>query len=101
LTHKDLQWSALKAAIVGTYYDDLDGKVNFGNDVDTYFAPFAYVAFIPTLEDLASLINAFVDPTRAVEIGALRYTETPGLQETSRVPVFIDPRDLVGEINAA
>jgi hypothetical protein len=101
LTLKDLQWSALKASIVGTYYDDQDGAVMFGNDVDTYFAPFVYVAFMPTVADLGRLINAFVDSTRAVEIGNLRYTETPGPGEVHAVPVQIDPQDLVGELNAA
>jgi hypothetical protein len=92
LTLKDLQWSALKASIVGTYYDGQDGAVKFGNDVDTYFAPFTYVAFMPTPDDLANLINAFVEPAHAVEIGVLRYTETPGPHETPAVPIFIDPR---------
>lgn len=101
LTHKDLQWSALKASIVGTYYEDQDGALSFGNDVDTYFAPFAYVAFMPSAEDLALLINAFVVPERAVEIGTVRYTETPGPHETNRIPVLIDPSDLVGDMNAA
>lgn len=106
LTFKDLQWSALKASIVGTYYDyydDQDGTttVRFGNDVDTYFAPFAYVAFMPTPDDLTTLINAFVEPARAVEIGVLRHTETPGPHKTPDVPIYIDPRDLLGELNAA
>ena len=50
LTHSDLQWGALKASIVGTYFDVRDGKddqlrIGFGNDVDTFFSPFAYVAY--------------------------------------------------------
>ena len=101
LTHKDLQWSALKAAIIGTYYDNNDNQITFGDDVDTYFAPFAYVSFKPTPEDLTALINAFVEPNRGVEIGVVRYTETEGPHRSAAVPVLIDPSDLVGEINAA
>jgi hypothetical protein len=105
LTFKDLQWSALKASIVGTYYDssDEDGRyhVGFGNDVDTYFAPFAYVAFMPTSDDLAFLINAFVNPNFAVEIGVLRYTETPTPGNARPIGVMVDPRDIVGEPNTA
>jgi hypothetical protein len=105
LTFKDLQWSALKASIVGTYYDhrDEDGRyhVGFGNDVDTYFAPFAYVAFMPTPEDLAFLINAFVNPNFAVEIGVLRYTETPTPGSARPIGIMVDPRDIVGESTMA
>ena len=100
LTNKDLQWGALKASVVGTYYDE-GGKIAFGNDVDTFFSAFAYVAFVPTDDDLATLVNAFVDRSRAVEIGRLRYTETRPPHGTTNVPVMIDPRDIVGEPNAA
>jgi len=46
LTNKDLQWGALKASIVGTYYDDPDEQIAFGNDVDSFFSAFAYVAYL-------------------------------------------------------
>jgi hypothetical protein len=100
LTNKDLQWGALKASIVGTYYDDGE-KIAFGNDVDTFFSPFCYVAYAPTDADLAILINSFIDTSRAVEIGQLRYTETLPPRSIVRVPINIDPRDIVGDQNAA
>ncbi len=100
LTHQDLQWGALKASIVGTYYDD-GGKIGFGNDVDTFFSPFTYVAYSPTDDDLALLINSFVRCDKPVEIGWLRYTETPSPSSRVNVPIYIDPRDVVGEPTAA
>lgn len=100
LTHQDLQWGALKASIAGTYYDDGD-KIGFGNDVDTFFSPFAYVAYSPTEEDLTVLINSFVRSQSRVEIGRLRYTETPSPSSSMNVPIYIDPRDIVGEPTAA
>jgi hypothetical protein len=33
LTNKELQWGALKATILGTYYD-ANGEIGFGNDVE-------------------------------------------------------------------
>ena len=33
-TNAELQWGALKAAILGTYYDDNDSQITFGNDID-------------------------------------------------------------------
>jgi hypothetical protein len=105
VSKKDLQWSGLKAKVIGTYYDRAEegqSAIGFGNDVNTYFAPHCYVAFIPTAEHLEELVNAFVDKERAVPIGELRYTETPSLERrASTVTVKIDPRDLIGELQAA
>jgi hypothetical protein len=105
LTHKDLQWGALKASIVGTFFDQVlpNGQVQiaFGNDVDTFFSPFAYVAYMPTDEHLAHLINSFVRCEHPVEIGRLRYTETASPGRTIDVPIRIDPRDIVGESTSA
>lgn len=102
VTAKELQWSALKASVVGTYYDAEDGNggriAAFGNDVDTFFAPHAYAVFVPTAEDLDALVNSFVSGSDPLEIGRLRYTETPrpGAGEDEMVPVRVDPRDFVG-----
>jgi hypothetical protein len=104
LTKKDLQWSGLQASIIGTYYDvEKDDKkvIEFGNDVDSYFAAFCYVAYMPTPEHLEKLINAFVDPKHAVEIGHLRYTETLSPRQSIPVPIKINPQDLVGELQSA
>lgn len=100
LTHQDLQWGALKATIVGTYYDD-GSEIAFGNDVDTFFSPFAYVAYSPVDEHLQLLINSFVRTPKPIKIGHLRYTETPSPGAPSNVPILIDPADIVGEPNAA
>lgn len=95
VTQKELQWSALKASIVGTYYD-VDGQLSFGNDVDTFFAPHAYEVYVPTAEDLARLINSFVRCDTPLEIGRLRYTETPSTAKEQLVPIKVDPRDFIG-----
>jgi len=101
VTNKELQWGALKANVVGTYFDaeDEDGglAVGFGNDVDTFFSPHAYQVFVPTAEDLEVLVNSFVQAAEPLTIGRLRYTETPrAVGEEEVVPVKVDPRDFVG-----
>lgn len=104
LTHQDLQWGALKASIVGTFYDIIDDnqiKIGFGNDVDTFFSPFAYIAYTPSQKHLEKLINSFIKCDKPVEIGLLRYTETPSPETKINVPIIIDPKDIVGEPNAA
>lgn len=100
LTHQDLQWGALRASIIGTYFDE--GQViSFGNDVDTFFSPFAYVAYMPLSSHLELLINSFVRADRSVEIGRLRYTETPSPGPEIDVPILLDPRDIVGDPTSA
>lgn len=104
ITQKDFQWGALSASIVGTFFDERDGdqdRIGFGNDVDTFLSPFSYVVYMPTEEHIAALINSFVRTSRPVEIGRLRYTETPPPSGSKTVPILIDPQDLVGEPNAA
>jgi DNA helicase HerA-like ATPase len=104
ITQKDFQWGALSASIIGTYFDEIDGatvRIGFGNDVDTFLSPFSYAVYMPTEEHLAILINSFVRTSKPVEIGRLRYTETPSPEKSKIVPIFIDPKDLVGEPNAA
>ena len=104
LTHSDLQWGALKASIIGTFYDEEiedELHIGFGNDVDTFFSPFAYVAYMPIDTDLDTLINSFVQCESPVTIGNLRYTETPSPRTVVNVPILIDPQDIVGEPTAA
>src|SRR5439155_6124202 len=67
----------------------------------TFFSPFAYVAYVPSDQDLTRLINSFVRCGNPVEIGRLRYTETPSPGNPINVPILIDPRDIVGESTAA
>lgn len=104
ITQKDFQWGALSASIVGTYFDeeiDSTFRIGFGNDVDTFLSPFSYAVYMPTEEHLSALINSFVRTSKPVEIGRLRYTETPSPERSKPVPILIDPQDLVGEPNAA
>jgi hypothetical protein len=94
-TKKELQWSAVRASIVGTFYD-LNGAVEFGNDVDTFFGAHAYEVYSPTAEDLSILVNSFVSTAEPLEIGRLRYTETPSAAGEVNVPIKVDPLDFVG-----
>jgi len=95
LTNKELQWGALKATILGTYYD-ADGQIGFGNDVDTFLAAHTYEVYVPTDEQLATLINSFIPKDSSVRIGSLRYTETPPPEKSLEVPVLVDPMDFIG-----
>lgn len=95
-TMKELQWSAMRASIVGTFYDGAAGAISFGNDVDTFFGAHAYEVYSPSPDHLEVLINSFVTCEQPLEIGRLRYTETPSLAGEMHVPIKVDPRDFVG-----
>lgn len=102
ITNKELQWSALKASVIGTFYDgvgegDANASIAFGPDIDTFFAPHCYEVFVPLSDHLDELINCFSDVPQPLEIGSLRYTETPTLSVEQPVPVRVDPTDFVGK----
>lgn len=101
ITNKEFQWSALKGKIVGTYYDKAaeSGKseICFGLDVDTFFSPHYYEVYVPSSEHLEVLVNAFSEDPNPLEIGDLRYTETPPVAGIDAVPVKVDPSDFVGK----
>jgi len=101
ITNKEFQWSALKGKIVGTFYDKEDElsdvQIGFGLDVDTFFAPHCYEVFVPHANHLKQLINAFSEDPDPLEIGFLRYTETPSSHEADRVDIQVDPTDFIGK----
>lgn len=95
-TTKELQWSAMRASIVGTFYDDGENEIAFGNDVDTFYGAHAYEVYSPSPENLEALINSFISAPSPLEVGHLRYTETPNAAAEEKVSVKVDPLDFVG-----
>src|SRR5439155_14988647 len=45
-------------------------------------------------------INSFVPQDGSVQIGSLRYTETPAPGKVLDIPVFVDPLDFIGRDSA-
>lgn len=100
-TNAELQWGALKATILGTYWDgDGDGEVRFGADIDSYVSAHFYEVFVPEPGDLELLINSFVDKAKAVQLGRLRYTETETTTPRGQVAVRVSPKDFVANRTA-
>ncbi len=99
-TNAELQWSALKVSILGTYYDDDDGRIAFGNDIDSYMSPHFYEVYVPEPQDLEVLVNSFVSRYDPVTIGELRYTETQTTKPPHPIPVKVSPHDFVANRTA-
>lgn len=98
-TNAELQWGALKAAILGTYYDD-DSVIYFGNDIDSYMSPHFYEVYVPNDKDLEILINSFVSQQETKTIGTLRYTETQTVKTSREVEIKVSPHDFVANRTA-
>jgi hypothetical protein len=98
-TDQELQWGALKAAILGTYYDGEDG-VTFGNDLDSYMSSHYYEVYVPDADDLELLVNSFVAALHPETIGHLRYTETATISRGRPVPIKVSPADFVANRTA-
>lgn len=95
LTNAELQWGALKADILGTYYDIIGHEIAFGNDIDSFVSPHFYEIYVPKREHLEVLINSFVAKKDPIQIGRLRYTETETLGTKDVVPVSVSPNDFL------
>ena len=56
-TRAELQWSALKISILGTYYENAEGTLEYAGDIETYYSPHLYEVYMPSDEILLKLIN--------------------------------------------
>ena len=94
-TRSELQWGAMNAAVLGTYYDQPDGTIKFGADIETYYSPHLYAVYSPTAEMLGTLVNAFVEKETSLPIGRMRLTES-AFSPTPRIDIDVAPMDFVG-----
>ena len=97
-TDAELQWGALKAKILGTYYDE--NGIDFGNDIDSYVSPHFYEVYVPLPHHLEILVNSFVSDDNPEAIGHLRYTESRTIPSRGEVSVKVAPHDFVSNRTA-
>ena len=81
-TRNRVSFTGLDCRILGTFYEDArDGAVRleFGHDVDNFYATAAYRVFKPVGEGLAAVVSYLKPgdgPVQPVRIGAVRYSST-------------------------
>ena len=104
-TKNRVSFTGLDCRIIGTFYEDgRDGKVvlEFGHDVDNFYATATYRVFKPVgdgLSAIASYIKPTDDPVQMVRIGAVRYSSTRRrtmLAKQADVPVEVNVYDFIG-----
>lgn len=100
-TKSELQWSAMKVSILGTYYDDpSSGEISFGGDLESFLSPHMYSVFMPTDDVLQLLVNSFVNKEHALRLGVVRFTETAMVPKENNVQVLVSPHDFIGSRSA-
>ncbi|MET8757223.1 DUF87 domain-containing protein [Lentzea sp. NPDC004782] len=108
-TKNRVSFTGVRCKILGTFYeDDVDGQkvLEFGADVDNFYATSTYRVLKPIGDGLAT-IASYLKPTgRAVErvrIGAVRYSATRRRAKTSKqadASVEVNIRDFIGNKTA-
>lgn len=114
LTLNEVQTFGLQCAVLGTFYDDENGDLAFGSDIDTIYAARRMLVYKPygkSLETIASFLageNSDPDrPSMRMRIGTLRYASTQRRERLAdhtgkpvAVPVEVDIADFVAHKTA-
>ena len=118
LTRNEIQFSAVKAKILGTFYEiEVSGRplLTFGSDIETFYSASRYKVYKPygqslsiiasypemTLEEVQQHQESENQPAR-VRIGTVRYTSSmrrrqrdEGSERSTAVPVKINIEDFI------
>lgn len=100
-TQSELQWGALKAAVLGMFYPDPTAMdvVEFAGDMNNFVSAHKYRVFAPDDELLDLVVNALVPGDNRFAIGELRLTESRLPLPTAPlpvVPVHVSTTDFMG-----
>ncbi len=97
-TQAELQWSALKAEVLGMFYAyDSSGSFEFSADLNIYLAAHKYRIYSPDKELLDLIVNMMIPSEGRFRIGKLRLTENMiGGASKLDVDVFVSTDDFKG-----
>lgn len=108
-TKNRVSFTGVRCRILGTFYeDDVDGQqvLEFGADVDNFYATSTYRVLKPIgdgLATIASYLKPTGRPVERVRIGAVRYSATRRRAKTSKqadASVEVNIRDFIGNKTA-
>lgn len=108
-TKNRVSFTGVRCKILGTFYeDDVDGQkvLEFGADVDNFYATSTYRVLKPIgdgLATIASYLKPTGRPVERVRIGAVRYSATRRRAKTSKqadAAVEVNIRDFIGNKTA-
>ena len=103
LTRYDFSFSGVECNVLGTFYEDENGKVVFGSDIDNYFTATNYTVYKPRGETLELIVNfgLFDDESNNdfMKIGSVKYSSTSSF-ESLKSNVLVPTSDLIGKRTA-
>lgn len=108
-TKNRVSFTGVRCKILGTFYEDeVDGQkvLEFGADVDNFYATSTYRVLKPIgdgLATIASYLKPTGRPVERVRIGAVRYSATRRRAKTSKqadAAVEVNIRDFIGNKTA-
>jgi hypothetical protein len=100
-TQSELQWGALKTAVLGMFYPhpEKTDEVEFSGDLNNFVSAHKYRVYAPNDELLNLIINSTVPKENRFPIGKLRLTECrlslPGKPHPN-VTVHVSTKDFMG-----
>lgn len=119
ITKNQMQFGGLECRVLGTFYTR-DGELCLGSDLESFATAARLNVYRPRGEALLKIVNhldplrmkaaqqeaqllGIQNPIKPFRVGTIRYTSTDRLhrgQETEKVPVFIQPSDLLARRTA-
>ncbi|MBB5786380.1 helicase HerA domain-containing protein [Jiangella mangrovi] len=108
-TKNRVSFTGLRCKVLGTFYeDDVDGQkvLEFGADVDNFYATSTYRVLKPVgegLSTIASYLKPTGRPVERVRLGAVRYSATRRRAKASKqadAAVEVNIRDFIGHKTA-
>ena len=107
LTRYEFSFSGLKCHVLGTFYKLQDGTLEFGADLENFYAANNYKIYKASGKVLGRIVNQrdhsrIAGTENEFRLGRVRYSSSRRFQQTDEeVQVFVNPQDFVGKRTAA
>lgn len=109
-TRYEFSFSGVECRILGTFYKDATGRLQFGADVENFYSAHNYSVIKPNPQVLTLIANfredAITGRPTDIQIGKVRYSSSRRFQDIyetehgAAVPVFVRPQDFLGKRTA-
>lgn len=98
-------FSGLMCRILGSFYQDKTGRVQFGADVENFYSSHNYSVIKPTDDILTFIVNYRESSAPGgpgdIKIGTLRYSSSRHIAVSNEgVPIFVKAKDFAGKRTA-
>jgi len=98
-------FSGLRCRVVGTYYRDLNGKIIFGADLESFYSGHNYSVFKPRGRVLEFIVNfregdGIPGGPEQTRLGSVRYSASRRQDSGEPVPIYVSALDFVGKRTA-